>query len=92
MTKNRLEDCYRPGCFCSGALGDGIGDDLSPQDLDDLWAVLTGRPEVLSTEDIMSGWWADKPHQLAYRLLLRLTRAEDALRKTGLLPTKEASP
>jgi len=52
-----------------------IGDDLSAGDLDALWAVFAGSggPDPDSS---IPGWWEDKPHQIAYRLLLRLTRAE----------------
>jgi len=52
--------------------GDPIGADLTPERLDALWSFLTGGPE----ESEIAEWWQDKPHQLAYRLLLRLTRAE----------------
>lgn len=51
-----------------------VGDDLSSDDLDALWAFLVGEPE----KGLMADWWNDKPHQIAYRLLLRLTRAEAA--------------
>lgn len=50
-----------------------IGDDLSDSDLDDLWNVFAGDSRKGT---YMSSWWADKKHQIAYRLVLRLTRAE----------------
>jgi hypothetical protein len=50
-----------------------IGDDLSAADLDALWGIFAGEPDP---ESFIPGWWEDKPHQLAYRLVLRLTRAE----------------
>lgn len=51
-----------------------IGDDLTPERLDLLWDYLTC--ESPEGADEMAAWFADKPHQIAYRLLLRLTRAE----------------
>lgn len=50
-----------------------IGDDLSEQALDDFWRIFAGDTEPYSD---MAYWWDDKPHQIAYRLVLRLTRAE----------------
>lgn len=59
-----------------GEVTELIGDDLSPEMLDDLWEVLGGGGNY----DTYTGqWWDDKPHQIAYRLLLRLTRAEAKL-------------
>jgi hypothetical protein len=49
-----------------------IGDDLSESDLDDLWSMIADG----DSDSLMASWWADKPHQIMYRLLLRLTRAE----------------
>lgn len=54
-----------------GEVSSYIGDDLDEEALNDLWAAFAD-----GTRSTMSGWWADKPHQIAYRLLLRLTRAE----------------
>ena len=53
-----------------------IGDDLGPEQLDELWTVFVGVPDENAD---MVYWWRDKPHQIAYRLLLRLTRAEAEL-------------
>jgi hypothetical protein len=55
-----------------------IGDDLSDSDLDDLWF-------MFSISDTNPGsripsWWKDKSHQIALRLLLRLTRVEAELK------------
>ena len=50
-----------------------IGNDLSEEDLDNLWSYLVG-------DSRHHGWWEDKPHQITYRLLLRLTRAEAELK------------
>lgn len=80
MTRD-LDSRRAPQGGGDGMLGNGIGDDMAESDLDNLWAALTGR-----WESDMSAWWEDKPHQIAYRLLLRLTRAENALRTAGLLP------
>ena len=52
-----------------------IGDDLSDEDIDNLWAMWAGE-DGPDPDSIMPGWWDDKPHQIAYRLVLRLTRAE----------------
>jgi hypothetical protein len=49
-----------------------VGDDLTDAQLDDLWNVLVNG----ATDSYMARWWADKKHQIAYRLLMRLTRAE----------------
>lgn len=58
---------------------DWIGNDLSAQDLDDLWAHVAGYSERVSPDGLVVGWYKDKPHQVIYRLLLRLTRAEAEL-------------
>jgi len=50
-----------------------IGDDLSDADLVEFWRYFHGE------ENDMSRWWSDKPHQIAWRLLMRLVRAEAAL-------------
>ena len=60
-----------------GVLHQLIGDDLSKADLDNLWATLSGSDP--DPDSLIPSWWADKPHQLAYRLILRLTRAEAQL-------------
>lgn len=49
-----------------------IGEDLSESDLDDLWSHFAGE----HSDTNAAYWWTDKPHQIGYRLLLRLTRAE----------------
>jgi len=51
-----------------------IGDDLDETDLDRLWG-------HFALSDGYYGWWEDKPHQIAYRLVLRLTRVENELRE-----------
>lgn len=53
-----------------------VGDDLTDAELDALHAVLVGDAVVTDAERAAAGWWEDKPHQVAYRLLCRLTRAE----------------
>lgn len=57
-----------------------IGDDLTPEDLDDIWAVLTGRTEEIPSDSRIPGWYGDKPHQIFYRMICRLSRAEARLR------------
>jgi len=52
-----------------------IGDDLTEDELIELWQYFHGE------ENSMSRWWRDKPHQIAWRLLMRLVRAETALRE-----------
>jgi DNA repair exonuclease SbcCD ATPase subunit len=59
----------------SGSL---IGEDLGAEDLEALWRKLAGHP--LGDNHLIAAWWEDKPHQIAYRLLLRLNRAERRLR------------
>jgi hypothetical protein len=54
-----------------------IGDDLGDSQLSDLHSYFTGERQ----ESYMSSWWEDKAHQIGYRLLLRLTRAENELAK-----------
>lgn len=56
-----------------------VGDDLTPEMLDGLHDILTGSAERTDAGCEMEGWWTDKPHQIAYRLLCRLTRAEAAV-------------
>jgi len=58
----------------SGSL---IGEDLGTEDLEALWRKLAGHP--LGDAHPIAAWWDDKPHQIAYRLLLRLHRAERRL-------------
>lgn len=51
-----------------------VGDDLTEEQLDELYrAVMEGE------KNHMGSWWEDKPHQILYRLLSRLTRAEDKI-------------
>lgn len=64
---NRYQDAYRKNDH-----GEYIGEDLSKEDLDALHAYVMGE----KVESRMEGWWQDKKHQILYRLLLRLTRAE----------------
>lgn len=59
--------------------GDYVGDDLTDQDLNDLWAHFSGDPDLVHPDSVMVGWWEDKPHQIVRRLLCRLTRAEALL-------------
>jgi len=47
------------------------GDDLSKEDLDNLYDYLNTNKE----SDI-ANWYKDKPHQIVLRLLKRLTRVE----------------
>lgn len=65
----RIRDAYEP------RNGERlVGDDLTEDMLDELWAgPCTGRDP---TPTRMSAWWADKKHQILYRLVCRLTRAE----------------
>jgi len=72
-------DTLRADGKLEGPVHHYIGDDLSDDDLDALWAVFAGN-EPPDPNNFTPGWWEDKPHQLAYRLLLRLTRAEAALK------------
>ncbi|MEZ4454194.1 MAG: hypothetical protein R3B09_32365 [Nannocystaceae bacterium] len=62
----REEDAQR-----EASAGGKIGDDLTDSQLDDLW-----RGIVDGADSDTWAWFQDKPHQVAYRLLLRLTRAE----------------
>jgi hypothetical protein len=67
-------------CIDAWRLNEGgkyIGEDLSAEDLENLWRKLAGHP--LGDESLIARWWDDKPHQIAYRLLLRLKRADEAL-------------
>jgi hypothetical protein len=64
----RQTDAYR---FSNGSEEYFIGDDLTDEQLDQLWDYF-----VNGKTNQMSDWWQDKPHQIGYRLLLRLTRAE----------------
>lgn len=66
-------DALRAEGALAGHVHPYIGDDLGEEDLDNLWAIWADTPDP---DSIMPGWWSDKPHQLAYRLILRLTRAE----------------
>lgn len=68
-------DTMRAEGKLEGHVHDYIGNDLREEDLDNLWAIWAGSPDP---DSIMPGWWEDKPHQIAYRLILRLTRAEVA--------------
>lgn len=52
-----------------------IGDELTEGDLDSLWCVIAGHDDP-NPDTSMRDWWDDKANQLAYRLILRLTRAE----------------
>lgn len=65
----RLTDAYRESAQSTDGL---IGNDLTPSMLDELWRLFTGS----HPRSTVASWWADKPHQIGYRLLLRLTRAE----------------
>lgn len=76
-------DSLRADGKLEGTVHKLIGDDLIAADLDALWTVFAG-PDGPDHTNPTPGWWADKPHQIAYRLVLRLTRAEDAL-KAALL-------
>lgn len=79
---SRLKDAYRDTALYEQVKSKGgdlseidqlIGDDLSDEMLDDLWAMIAeGKRDTY-----MASWWEDKPHQIMYRLLLRLTRSED---------------
>lgn len=71
MSTSRHDDCYRDEDPAQGL----IGDDLTDEDLDELWCLLTGSEDVNLDSEIVK-WYQDKPHQVVYRLLLRLTRAE----------------
>jgi len=53
------------------AMIDDIGDDLSDEDLVEFWRMFYG-----ATNSDMARWWSDKPNQIAWRLLMRLVRAE----------------
>lgn len=53
-----------------------VGDDLTDEELDELWEVFGGDG---GKGTYMRGWWDDKPHQIAYRLLCRLTRAQKTI-------------
>ena len=82
-TREQIEahhDALRAEGRLEGVVHELIGDDLSEADLDNLWAVWNSRPRP---ESAIPGWWRDKPHQIAYRLLLRLTRAEATIRQIG---------
>jgi hypothetical protein len=64
----RQTDAYR---FSNGPEEHFIGDDLTDEQLDQLWDYF-----INGKTNQMSNWWQDKPHQIGYRLLLRLARAE----------------
>ena len=53
------------------AMGGDIGDELTDEDLVEFWRYFYGE-----TNSDMARWWSDKPHQIAWRLLMRLVRAE----------------
>jgi len=72
-------EAYRAEGKLDGNVPDWIGDDLDDEDLDNLWEHLSGGDPA--EDSTMPGWWDDKPHQIAYRLLLRLTRAVGKLRE-----------
>lgn len=71
--KSRHDDAYTPRKV--EGRDHFVGDDLSGVSLDELWECLSG----LGDGGTMGSWWRDKSHQIGYRLLLRLTRAEDAV-------------
>lgn len=50
-----------------------IGEDLSEEALTSLWSHFAGEG--------LDSWWENKPHQLGYRLLLRLVRAENRIKE-----------
>ncbi len=88
-TDKEVVDFYREGLLWDGfpidkakeiTLSQFIGDDLTDSDLDDLWA-FASRGEKKS---VIANWIADKPHQVWYRMILRLTRAEARLKEAGL--------
>lgn len=49
-----------------------VGDDITEESLDELWRYITE-----GEDNNMAQWMQDKPQQVVYRLLLRLTRAEN---------------
>lgn len=74
--EKRLKDAHRrSGCDPRR----NIGDELTETDLDDLWVELSGALSSRDEYTSMGRWWRDKPHQIGYRLLLRLTRAEERI-------------
>lgn len=79
-------EAYFDQCRANGTLeGDVhalIGDDLTEEMLDELWDMWDMWAGYGDRSFYMGSWWDDKPHQIAYRLLLRLTRAELELNKT----------
>jgi hypothetical protein len=64
-------DTLRAEGRLEGSVNKLIGNDLEDEVLDSLWEHFAGEG--------CNGWWDDKPHQIGYRLLLRLTRAEAKL-------------
>jgi phage gp46-like protein len=66
-----INDAYR-----TNAHDDLIGEDLTEEALIDLHLYFTGKEGDSPT----AAWWEDKAHQLGYRLLLRLIRAEAELK------------
>ena len=73
-------DHYRAESKLIGFPKKFIGNDLTDDQLDDLWRMIAEG----NRDTDMADWWEDKPHQIMYRLLLRLTRAEAALDELGV--------
>ncbi len=57
-----------------------VGNDLTEEMLDELYDSWYGN-QPKDHPNHMKWWWADKPHQIAHRLLMRLTRAETRIKE-----------
>ncbi len=70
-----LFDLYRKRHKLVGPCPKYVGDDLYEEDLEALWAHVSG--EEANCFNATPDWYEDKPDQVVLRLLLRLERAEN---------------